>query len=80
MFVNVSNEAVLPLLTLYNSGNFTESGVKKNFGELKTGLSLKSWGWYLIMSAGILMILGAGGIILIAKHKKSKVESEISEF
>lgn len=75
----MSHEAVLPLLTLYNSGNFTEKGVNANFGELKTGLSIKNWGWYLIMSIGIVMILVAIAIFILAKYKKSKVESVISE-
>lgn len=70
---------VLPLITLYNSGNFTEKGVKANFGELKLGLSIINWGWYLIMIVGIIMILGAVLIIVIAKYKKQKVESVISE-
>lgn len=62
---------VLPLITLYNSGNFSEQGVKDNFGDLKFGLSIINWGWYLIMSIGIIMILGAALIIVIAKYKKT---------
>ncbi|CAK57119.1 unnamed protein product (macronuclear) [Paramecium tetraurelia] len=79
LFVNVKEDMVLPLITLYNSGNFTEKGVKANFGELKTGLSTINWGWYLVMTVGIIMILGAVLIVVIAKYKKQKVESVISE-
>jgi uncharacterized membrane protein len=46
---------------------------------LKTGLSVKNWGWYLIMSIGIVMILVAIAIFILAKYKKSKVESVLSE-
>lgn len=68
--MNVKEEMVLPLITLYNSGNFTQKGIEANFGDLKTALAIKSWGWYLIMSIGIIMILGAILIIVIAKYKK----------
>ena len=79
LFVNVSDDMVLPLLTLYNSGNFTEAGVNQNFKDLKNGLAIKSWGWYLIMSGGLLLIIGAIAIILIVRRRSKRIESEISE-
>lgn len=79
LFVNVSDDMVLPLLTLYNSGNFTESGVNANFKDLKTGLAIQNWGWYLIMSAGLLLIIGGIAIVLVVKCRSQRIESEISE-
>lgn len=56
--------ALLPVLTLWNSGNFTEDAADKQFGELITGLKVKSAGQIVLIILGCLLVTLPIAIIL----------------
>jgi len=66
------NEMALPLLILYNSGNFTDSTASDQFGELKMGLAVENWGWYIVMGLGIFLICISILIVVKAYPKLNK--------
>lgn len=77
LFIGPTHDMALPLLSLYNSGNFTEDTASAKFKSLKIGLAVKNWGWYLIMGFGILLICISIGLVLHTYiSSKKRVEDE----
>lgn len=57
-----SNYAMLPLLSIYRNGNWTEAQVNENLGNIKIGLKLSVIFFWVGLVLGILLVLLAAWV------------------